>query len=153
MKINELSKRHEIGENIKLNNAYLQYEKLLSELRIRELPETIIALINKDIDELNSLSDNGKVLRRLLRKKQTQTITLLEKKLKLVPINYYRNMWIVVGMAAFGIPLGAAIGSSVGNMSFLGVGMPLGMVIGLGLGTGLDKKALKEGRQLNLEIK
>ncbi len=153
MKINALSKRPEIGENIKLNTAYLEYEKLLSELRKRELPETIIAVINKDIDELNSLSDNGKVLRRLLRKKQTQTITLLEKKLKLVPINYYRNMWLVLGMAAFGIPLGAAIGSSVGNMSFLGVGMPLGMVIGLGLGTGLDKKALKEGRQLNLEFK
>jgi hypothetical protein len=38
-------------------------------------------------------------------------------------------------------------------MAFLGVGLPIGMAIGLAVGTGMDKKALAEGRQIDIEIK
>ena len=38
-------------------------------------------------------------------------------------------------------------------MAFLAIGIPLGMAIGIGLGTGMDKKALEEGRQLDIEIR
>ncbi len=77
----------------------------------------------------------------------------MEKELKIVPRNYYRTTWMVIGMAAFGIPMGAAFGASLGNMAFIGIGLPIGMAIGISVGMGMDKKALKEGRQLDLEIK
>ena len=70
-----------------------------------------------------------------------------------MPKKHYRNTWLAVGMAAFGIPLGLAFGATLGNMAFLGIGLPIGMVFGMSVGTNMDKKAFEEGRQLDLEIK
>jgi len=33
------------------------------------------------------------------------------------------------------------------------IGLAIGMAIGMAIGTGMDKKALEEGRQIDLEIK
>ncbi len=131
----------------------MQFEKLLIELRKKELPDGLVVSINKDIEELNSISSSGDELRKIVKKKQTRIIKLLEKVLKLVPKNYYRNLWLAVGMAAFGIPIGVALGTSLGNMAFLGIGVPFGLAIGIAVGTGMDKKAFKERRQIDLEIK
>jgi hypothetical protein len=60
---------------------------------------------------------------------------------------------MAIGMSAFGIPLGVAFGTSLGNMGLLGIGIPIGMVIGMAIGSGMDKKAFEEGRQLDLEMK
>ena len=130
-----------------------QFTKLLAELEKRELPEEIVISINNEIDAINSIADIGKELRKQIRRRSNRIVRLLEKDLKLVPIKHYRNMWMALGMAVFGIPLGAAFGSSLGNMAYLGIGLPIGFAIGLSFGTGLDKKALKEGRQLDVEIK
>jgi predicted RND superfamily exporter protein len=153
MKINELNQRPGIDENVKLEETYYQFEKLLSELRKKELPDGLVVSVNKDIEDLKSISVSGDELRKIIRKKQTRIIKLLEKELKLVPKNYYRKLWLAVGMAAFGIPIGVALGASLGNMAFLGIGLPIGMAIGIAVGTGMDKKAFEEGRQIDLEIK
>ena len=78
-------------------------------------------------------------------------IELLEKKHKIVPKKFYLNRWLALGMAVFGVPLGVVMGSSLGNMAFIGTGIPIGMVIGMALGADMDKKALKEGRQMDIE--
>ncbi|WP_026897471.1 hypothetical protein [Daejeonella oryzae] len=153
MNIKELNSTSEIDKNIKLKGVYLQFEKLLSEMRKRDLPDSLVLSVNHDIDELNSISGSEAELRKTLKRKQTTIIKSLEKDLKLVPKNYYRNIWLAVGMAAIGIPLGVAFGASVGNMAFLGIGLPIGLAIGIAIGTGMDKKAFEEGRQLDLEIK
>ncbi len=153
MKFSKLNQKPGIDKNIKLEETYLQFEKLLIELRKKELPDGIVVSINKDIEDLNSISCSGNELRKIVRKKQTRIIKSLEKELKLVPKNYYRNFWLAVGMAVFGIPIGAAFGASLGNMAFIGIGLPIGLVIGIAVGTGMDKKAFKEGRQIDLEIK
>ncbi|MBK8045016.1 MAG: hypothetical protein IPK21_21620 [Haliscomenobacter sp.] len=57
-----------------------------------------------------------------------------------------------LGMAAFGLPIGVAFGMSLGNIGLLGSGLPIGLAIGVALGSGLDKKAFKEGKQLDLDI-
>lgn len=80
-------------------------------------------------------------------------VNTLEKEVKLVPKNHYRNRWLALGMAAFGLPMGVVFGISLGNMAFLAIGLPIGMAIGIAVGTGLDKKASEEGRQLDVEIK
>lgn len=56
-------------------------------------------------------------------------------------------------MAAFGVPLGVALGLILDNMGLIGIGLPIGMLIGLAVGAHMDKKALDEGRQIDFEIK
>ncbi|MFP4556989.1 MAG: hypothetical protein ACLFNU_08980 [Bacteroidales bacterium] len=153
MKIEELSPRFNIDKNVKFKETYSQFEKFLIELRKRELPDEITMYINKGIDEINSMADSGDELRKIVRKKQATIIQFLEKEIKLVPKNYYRNHWLAVGMAAFGLPIGTILGTSLGNMAFLGIGLPIGMAIGIYVGTGMDNKACKEERQLDIEIK
>ena len=153
MKIKELDKREITDSNKSLVVAFSQFDNLLTELKKRELPEDIASTINIEIDKINEVTYSDNNLRKQLRKSQTDILRLLEKQLKLVPINHYRNTWLAVGMAAFGIPLGVAYGSIAGNMVFIGIGLSIGMALGIAVGTGLDKKAMKESRQLDIEIK
>lgn len=152
MKLHELNLRS-TDNNFKLNEINTQFKNLLIELEKKELPDDIIVSINKDIDEINSMTYTGNELRKKMKQKLQGIIKLLEKDLKLVPKNYYRNLWMILGMSVFGIPLGVAFGTSLGNMAYLGIGFPIGLAIGLAFGDGMDKKALKEGRQLDIEIK
>jgi hypothetical protein len=148
MKIIELKQRPGISENSKAYRPYVQFEKLIDELRKKELSEEITAFVNLDIEELNLITVEN--LKNQVKKKQAKIITQLEKELKIVPKNHYRNTWLAIGMSIFGIPLGVAFGASLGNMALLGIGLPIGMVIGLAIGTGMDQKAFKEGRQLDI---
>jgi len=122
-------------------------------LRKQDLTDELIISINKGIDQVNTVSDSEKELKKQIKKNQSTILKTIEKELKLVTKNHYRNTWLPVGMAAFGIPLGVAIGTSTGNMAYLGIGFPFGLAIGIAIGTSMDKKAFEEGRQLDLEIK
>lgn len=136
-----------------MESAYIQFGKLISELNARELPDEVALAINTEIEDINTTTDQGRHLRNHIRQNQTRIIKLVEKELKLVTKNHHRNVWLAIGMAAFGIPLGVAFGTSLGNMGFIGIGLPIGLAIGIGVGTQLDKKAEEEGRQLDLELK
>lgn len=153
MIIKELNRKSKIDKDNKLNELFSQFEKLLAEIRKIKLPDLIVDSINQDIEDINSTPCSGDGLRSMIKKKQAEIIKLLENELKLVPKNYYRKFWLAVGMAAFGLPLGAFMGITMGNMAFLGIGLPIGMAIGIGVGTRMDKKASEEGRQLDIEIK
>jgi hypothetical protein len=153
MNIIELKEIEGISENVKLARIYIQFQELLKELRRRELPEKIINIVNQRTEGLNSTTLTGSELGKLVNQKQTEITKMLEKELKIVPKNHYRNLWLVLGMSAFGLPIGVVYGTIIGNMAMLAIGLPIGMAIGIGLGAGLDKKAFKEGRQLEVEIK
>ncbi len=153
MKIDELYQKADIDKNVELKQTYLQFEKLLFELRKRKLLDKVVISVNKEIGELNSTAIAVDDMRKIIKKTQTRIINLLEKEVKLVPKNYYRNLWLVIGMPAFGLPIGVAIGSILGNMAFLGIGLPIGLAIGITIGSLMDKKAFEEGRQLDVEIK
>jgi predicted RND superfamily exporter protein len=153
MNIIELKERQNISDDIKLNRIYVQFGELLKELAKKDLPLKIIDSINQDIEEINSTSLTNNELIKLVKLKQTKIIKIVEKELKIVPKNYYRNLWLALGLSVFGLPIGVALGLSIGNMGLLGMGLPIGMVIGIVVGTGMDKKASEEGRQLDVEIK
>ncbi|MFD2892808.1 hypothetical protein ACFS5J_12380 [Flavobacterium chuncheonense] len=153
MNIIELKERQNISDNINLSRIYSQLGELLKELKNKELPHKIIESINQDIEDLNSTSHADKELVKLVKQKQTKIIKLIEKEVKIVPKNYYRNLWLVLGLSAFGVPIGVAFGLSVGNLGLLAIGLPIGMVIGIAIGSRMDKKAYEEGRQLDIEIK
>ncbi|MXN93014.1 hypothetical protein GR160_17445 [Flavobacterium sp. Sd200] len=152
MILNQLTGRPEIEPNTKLHNIYIQFGLVLSELQKKQLTEDIVKIINDEVDALNALPTNES-LAKVIKLKQTAILKVLEKQLKIVPKNYYRNIWLALGMSVFGLPIGIAFGTSVGNMGLLGIGLPIGMFIGILIGTTMDKKALQEGRQLELDIK
>ena len=153
MDIKELDIKPNIEQDKKLTNKYVYFEKLIDELKRREMPSEIMNSINQNIEDINSFSGSNKDLRKQIRKSQSNILKLIEKELKLVPKNLYRTRWMAIGMSVFGVPLGMAFGASLDNMAFLGIGIPIGMVIGMAIGAGMDKKAFEEGRQIDLEIK
>ena len=151
MKLQKLNHRAD-NKDIKLNELISQFTKLLAELEKRELPDEIVSAINNDIDEINAVTNTGNELKKQIEWRVQKILKLLEKNLKLVPKNYYRNMWMALGMAVFGLPIGILMGVCWDSMAYLSIGLPIGLVIGLGLGAGMDNKALKEGRQLDVDI-
>ena len=158
MIIIELKEREDISENVKLSRIYIQFQELLKELRKKELPDKIIEFVNQDIEDINSTSFTGNELRKLVKQKQDKIIKLLEKELKIVPKGYYQNHWVASGMClgvAFGILFSSMdiFGSIAFGISIAtGFSIGLGMTIGYVTGSRIDKKALKEGRQLDVKI-
>jgi F0F1-type ATP synthase assembly protein I len=150
MHIINLRHRPDISVNSKVFRYYFQFKKLIEEIKKKELSSEVIAFINENIEELNLTREEN--LKKQLKKKQAKIITQLEKKLKVVPKNHYRNTWLAIGMSVFGIPLGVALGTSLDNMAFLGIGLPIGMAIGVAIGTGMDQKAFEEGKQLDINL-
>ncbi len=151
MEIKKLHKTEDSFSDVKSHKTYTQFVELLNELSKKELPETIISALNTSVDKINASTLEGKQLCRFIKQEQTSLLRKIEKELKLVPKNYYRNMWMMLGMTAFGLPIGASIGVSIGNIGLLGIGLPIGMGIGIVVGSAMDKKAFKEGRQLGIE--
>ncbi|HKK73911.1 MAG TPA: hypothetical protein VJ953_02465 [Saprospiraceae bacterium] len=149
--IKELQTRPRLTENEKLQSSFQRLSQLLEELRKKELPDALIQQINGYIDTANQEKGEPKDLRKTIKKQYSAIVKLIEKEMNLVPKNYYRNMWVGLGMTVFGMPIGLALGSAVGNIGFLAIGLPIGMVIGIAIGTEKDKKAANEGRQLDLE--
>lgn len=153
MQITNLEPRSSLENHARLYRQFQQLQRLLDELRRRELTDPVVLLINSEIEKVNSLPDSGTAWRRQIKRAQTNILRVVEKRMTLVPRHHYRNTWLAIGMAAFGIPLGVAFSSSIDNLSFIGVGLPVGMAIGIAIGTGLDKKARQQGRQLDFEVK
>ena len=150
MEIIELNKN---DSNIKVNNSIEQFKQLNKLLNDKKLPVNIIEKINFEIELLDSSQLVGNSLLHLIKKKQNKIIRLTEKELKIVPKNYYRNLWMVLGMSAFGLPVGVAFGLSMGNIGLLAIGLPIGTGIGVLVGSKLDKKASESGKQLDIELK
>lgn len=147
MPLKELHSEH--LQDLKAKKSADRFQQLLTDLRKRELSESTIASINSAIQDLNNSSLNDKSWRKLLRRKQTAVLKVLEKNEKLLPRNYYQTLWMSIGMAVFGIPLGTVLGVATDNMGLLGAGLPIGLAIGLAVGASMDKKAAAEGRQLD----
>jgi len=152
MEFKELNRIPNLDQDNKLRKLFLSFEKLLDELKKREIPMDIVRSINQLIDELNFFSGSNKALGKQIRKSRSLTLKLVEKELQLVPINHYRNTYMALGMG-FGVAIGVALGTSNGNTSLLAIGLPIGMVIGLAIGNEKDKKTKEKGLQLDLEIK
>ena len=153
MKLIELKERQDVASDLKLSKIYSQFGELLSELKMKALTQDILDFINECTENLNSSSLTGNEFIKLVKQKQVAILKQVEKQLKLVPKNHYRNLWMLFGMSGIGLPIGVTFGLSVGNMGLLGIGLPIGMMIGLAIGITMDKKALSEGKQLNFESK
>lgn len=143
----------ELLTDSKIKALYDQLQQLLNELEKKKVSAETANTINSEIEAINSTSLHDKDLYKMLKQKQNGIIKLLEKEHKIVPKNYYRNLWMAVGMGAFGLPIGVAFGLLIHNIALLSIGLPIGLGVGVLVGSSLDKKAETEGRQLDVEIK
>lgn len=135
-------------EDMRLRKRYDRLQGLLTALRTRALPDDLVFAINEELKQLNAPKTSPAHLRRALVQKELRILRLVEKKAKLVTPGYYRQMWTGLGMSAFGLPLGVAIGTSLGNLAYLALGLPIGLAIGSLVGRQKDKQAAAENRQL-----
>jgi len=153
MKITELKINQNILTDDKVGRIFNQFKELLNELEKKNLTDDIIESINQEIDELNAIPHTNNDLKKIIKQKQSKIIKLIVTEMKIVPKNYYRNLWLAIGMSLFGAPLGLLFTLVLKNKGLFAIGIPTGMVIGIALGSGMDKKAFEEGRQLDMEIK
>lgn len=139
--------------NSKVVEASTQFQKFIEILNSKSIPDNIVERINFEISVLNSNRVRDISFLYVLKKKQNSIVKLVEKELKFVPMNFYRNLWLSLGMTVFGLPLGVVFGLAFGNLGLLAVGLPLGMVVGLLVGSLMDKKAFENGKQLDIQLK
>jgi hypothetical protein len=149
MPLTLLIPRSSFEENPKIAKSAHNLDTLLMAIDQKSIPESLDQQINEIIAGLNNFSGPDPQLLKTLKTGQAAILKLLEKELKIVPKSYYQTLWLVLGMSAFGMPLGVAFGAIMGNMGLLGIGLPIGMSIGIAVGTGMDTKAKNEGRQLD----
>lgn len=152
MHLNTIPTQSEFTKIPKNEKAVLKLNELLELLSKKSLSAELVERINTLTHEIVIFSGTDTRFYYLVKKQQTQIVSLLEKKLKWVPKNYYRNLWMILGMTTFGLPLGVVFGLSLKNMAFLGIGLPIGLAFGIALGNHLDQKAKDEDRQLDIEL-
>jgi 3-oxoacyl-[acyl-carrier-protein] synthase III len=138
------------ANNKKLDKKYINFIKLVEEMNKHEIPDEVIEEINTEIEKMNTFSGKDKKFLKVFVKSQLKILKKLEAKLGLVPKKHYQNTWMVVGIA-IGISIGVAIGSTT-NMGMMAIGLPIGLGVGIHLGKKKDDEALKQGKQLDVEI-
>ncbi len=151
MEITQLNSNLSIATNRELSDLYINLETLLDELRKRHLPENIVGKINVVIEKINASTLENKQQLKFVAVQLDSIISTIEQEINLVPKNHYRRKFKQIGPLLFGVPLGAAIGLIFKHIELIGAFLPVGIAIGFLIGTRLDKKALKENRQLSLE--
>lgn len=134
----------------KNEKAFQKLVSLLEEISNRELTETTVEKLNILLEALNSLNQNN--FNKSIKKTYDKVVQTLVKEEKMVPAGYYKMLWMSLGMAAFGIPMGVAFSASLDNYAFIGIGLPIGMVIGMAVGAKKDEDAKKKGLQLNVNM-
>lgn len=144
--------RPELLPKSRVYKKYASLEALCNDLQTRTLPPQTEAGINQALAALNEVPTTDRSFPKQVSATLRAALGSLGKDLGWVPRNHYRNMWMALGMAAFGVPIGTALGVVTGNMGLLGIGLPIGMPLGMAIGANLDKKAERRGRQLPLEV-
>lgn len=148
----ELTQKPGANRSKKLNKRLSKLDQLLQALGKKELPEKAEEVINTAVHSVNHFHGDENDLASQAKTAYSSLYSYVTKELNLVPKGFYQQMWIGLGMALFGMPIGIAMGSALGNFAFLGIGPALGLPIGIAIGTQKDKKAEEEGRQLDMSI-
>lgn len=138
------------NEHKSLQAAAAKLERLISELNKKSIPEPLTKKINLSLEGIGAFQGSHQAVAGLIRKVYRQLLTLVRKELGLVPKYYYRSIYLSIGIAAFGLPVGLLISVLIKNFAFIGIGLPVGLTTGMAIGNAMDAKAQKENKQLNI---
>ncbi len=124
--------------------------KLIKELRKRELTNDVIERINSEIEKVNKETEKDKIFKQVFLSSNNIT-KILANELKIAPKKYYQRQGLAIGVG-LGLPLGYLFAMLLKNLGLMGVGLPIGIGIGIAIGSEKDKKAFEEGRQLDVDM-
>lgn len=141
------------AEPARLVAAYTQFNSLIDGIKKFNLDPALLNDLSGQVERVNQAILSGTRIETTLRQSQTKMIQLLAAQAKIVTIGHYRRMWTALGMTAIGLPLGVAFGTAIGNIAWMGVGLPFGLMIGYIMGSNFDTKAKNEGRQIPISLK
>lgn len=147
MPLNNFNPKYQGLQKSCLNKRVLKFQELLKALSNKEISGSILQSINAEIDKANQAQSES-ALAQQLQKSYRNILKIVGKELNLVAKDHYRNMWLALGMTAFGIPFGAALN----KYAYVGIGIPIGFAIGIAIGSKKDKEAQEQGGQLNIEV-
>lgn len=151
MQYSQILRKEWATEDLKVQQAYNTYERFLAAIAKKEIPEKINTIIEMEIAEINNFKEEDGSLFVFIKKSQVTLLAVLESTLGIVAKNHYRNQWMVLGLVAFGIPLGVVIAMLANNYGLMGLGMAIGLPIGMLMGKKKDDKADADGKQLDFE--
>lgn len=151
MQYTEIKRKNWADENIKAQQAYDSYDRLLKAISEKEIPEKIQKIVEMEISEVNAFEEGQGSVFVFIKKSQVTLLSVLESELGIVAKNHYRNQWMALGLAAFGIPLGVVLGMLADNYGLMGLGMAIGLPVGMLIGKKKDDKAAADGKQLDFE--
>ena len=135
----------------RLVKCHNKLQLLLNAIAEKEIGPDSISNINQEIEQVNAAASvDEKAHKKAHNRAYNRISKLVQKEYGYVPKGYNLALWMSIGMSVFGIPMGMGIGLAVDNMGLLGIGIGSGMAIGMAIGAGLDEKAKKEGKQLNV---
>ncbi len=152
MELEGLKTRNFSEKKRALSKEYSLLEQLVQELQNSELPPEVVVELNTEIFRLNAVLDNDLKLYFYVKLVKKKILKTLHNDLEIVPKNYYRNLWLALGMSVFGLPLGVILSAILDNTISIAIGLPIGLAIGLAVGAEMDKRALENNKQLELEI-
>jgi len=151
MPLNNFNPNYQGTRTKSLEKQIQRFQQLIRGLSEKEITDDVLTSINAEIEKVNQAGSQA-LLTSQLAKSFQKILKVLEKELNLVAENHYRNTWLAIGMAAFGIPFGLVFSSILSNYAFIGIGLPIGIAVGIAIGTKKDKEAKEEGRQLNVQL-
>jgi len=149
MKLIQLKKLQNAEQDQKLNKAYLYFLTLTAELEGRQLPLSIIDIINEEISTINRFSGTKEALLKQIQLSTKKILKTIEKILNIVPKYHYQNKWMIYGMIV-GI-LFTTICSILGyqnTWNSLPMGISMGLIFGMLAGKNRDIKV----KNMNLQI-
>ncbi|WP_323755648.1 hypothetical protein [Roseivirga sp.] len=135
--ITRLQEKLQEEKHLTCHKIIRQFIHLFEQLKTREIP---IEALEEPIDRLDKFLEIEPLRFSQLRPLKANIYNILRKQFEILPPNFYKGQWMILGMLIFGIPMGTALGS----MAFMGVGIPIGLAIGIAK----DKKAQAEGKTL-----
>lgn len=124
------------------------FHNLIAEINTKELSPEVIHTIEQKITLLNTWDGSARSYLKEVDRTKYKILKILHKELGIVHRNYYSGLWLSLGMACFGLPIGVIIFLTSNNAAFLGVGLPIGMVLGIGIGAYLDQRAKEQNKVL-----
>lgn len=128
-----------------------RFNQLLLELETWDLNTDLAKSISQEVDNINRISEKRQ-FKKQLRGSQKSILKQLNEQMNLVPKGYYRIRYMIFGMTAFGVPLGAVLIGLIDNgAAYMGVGIGVGMAIGIAIGSSKDAEAASAGKQINRE--
>ena len=141
----------ELASDKKYNRSLSKLSSLIEAINQKNVPQSFSDLSNQKILELDRLTGPVRKHRKALDQTYQDLMTRARKELNLVTKNYYQNLWMALGLSVFGVPMGIGLSFALrGDISLMGAFLAMGLPIGLAIGAGMDKKAAKEGRQLDI---